>query len=291
MTVGSKIRTYLISWLTPYARDTLWRVGFEAFLSQSQLQAKTYEIDSVGGTFFASYPLSSYWTAGTKYRAKHAKIDVSHDVGIGEKQAAKGTGNISAVSASLNYDSTDHMMKPHNGLRSLFEIEFAGVGGDFAFFKYSYVNSFYQNLWRHGIMKYRWEARAIQPVMWTSRAAKIPLSERFFIGGENSVRGYRAFALGPKYANGDPQGGITYAVLSVEYLHEIFSVVDGFLFIDAGSISLREFWLPRFQMSYGIGFRIEVMNKIPITVGIGFPVNPEHRSQVQKFFFSMGGQF
>jgi len=291
VTVGSKQRTYLISWLTPYFRDSPWRVGFDGFLTQSQLQAKKYEIDSVGGSFFASYPLTSYWTVGTKYRFKHAKIDVSHNVSYQERQAQKGTGNISAASTSLNYDSTDHIAKPHRGLRSLLEIEFAGIGGDFAFLKYSYVNTFYQPLWKRGVMKYRWEARFIQPLMWTHTPQSIPLSERFFIGGENSVRGYKAFGLGPIYPNGDPKGGIGYSVLSLEYLQEIVSIVDGFLFIDAGSISLKKFHLPQYQMSYGVGLRIEVMNRVPITVGIGFPVNAVHRSQIQRFFFSMGGQF
>ncbi len=293
VTLGSKIRTYLMSWMTPYFRDTLWRTGFEAYVNQSQLEAKKYQIDSVGGSIFASYPLSAYWTVGTKYRAKHATIDVSHHgITHQEKEAHKGTGNTSAVSASLNYDSTDSMIKPHNGLRSYLEAEFAGLGGNFSFLKYSYVNAFYQQLWPHGIMKYRWEARFIQPIWWTAAAKEIPLSERFFLGGENSVRGFRAFDMGPHYKKtGDPKGGIAYSVLSVEYLHEILKIVDGFVFIDAGSISMKKFNLPHLQLTYGGGLRIEVMNRMPITVGIGFPVNPQHRKQVQKFYFSMGGQF
>ncbi len=289
--LGSKQRTYLISWLTPYFRDTLWRVGFEAFVSQSQLQAKKYEIDSVGGSLFASYPLTPYWTLGTKYRAKHTKTDVFHGASRQERKAGKEKGNISAVSLSLNFDSTDHITKPHNGFRSLMEAEFAGVGGNFSFLKYSYVNSLYQQLWRRGIMKYRWEARFIQPIWWTSGAQDLPLGERFFIGGENSVRGYKAFDLGDHYHNGDPTGGITSSILSIEYLQEIFSILDLFGFIDAGAISLKKFHINGYQMSYGVGVRVEVMNRMPITVGIGFPVNPRHHSQVQKVFFSMGGHF
>lgn len=291
VTLGSKQRSYVMSWLTPYFRETLWRVGFEVFLSQSQLQAKKYEIDSVGGSLFASYPLTPFWTFGTKYRVKHASIDVFHGAPTQEKRASKGTGNISAVSVSLNFDSTDHITKPHNGFRSLMEVEFAGVGGNFSFLKYNYVNSFYQHLWRNGTMKYRWEARFIQPIWWTSAAEDIPLSERFFIGGQNSVRGYREFDLGPHYHNGDPKGGISTSILSLEYNHEIFSILDGFLFIDAGAISQRKFRINQYQMSYGFGFRIEVMNRMPITVGYGIPVRPKHHSQVQHFFFSMGGQF
>ncbi len=290
--IGNKQRSYLMSWMTPYFRDTLWRVGFEALLTQkSHLQAKDYEIDSIGGSLFASYPLSAYWTVGTKYRIKYADIDPKHNISKKEEETKKGTGTTSAISASLNYDSTDSIMKPHNGLRTYLEAEFAGVGGKFSFLKYSYVNTFYQELWRHGIMKYRWEAKFIQPIWWTNSADDIPESERFFLGGENSVRGYRAFALGPKFPSGDPQGGITSSVLSVEYLHEIFSIVDGFLFIDAGSISLGKFQITEYQMSYGLGVRVEIMNRVPITVGYGIPVNPKHHSQVHKFFFSMGGQF
>ncbi len=199
VTLGAKVRTYLISWMTPYFRDTLWRTGFEAYINQSQLEAKNYQIDSLGGSIFASYPLSAYWTLGTKYRAKHAKIDVAHGVSRDEKHAKEGTGNVSAISASINYDSTDSMIKPHNGLRSYLEAEFAGLAGDFSFLKYSYVNSFYQELWPHGIMKYRWEARFLHPILWTSNPTQISLSERFFLGGENSVRGFKAFDMGPHY--------------------------------------------------------------------------------------------
>ncbi|GAM26814.1 hypothetical protein SAMD00019534_099890 [Acytostelium subglobosum LB1] len=183
------------------------------------------------------------------------------------------------------------MIKPHNGLRTLLELEFAGVGGNVSFLKYSYVNTFYQQLWRHGVMKYRWEARFVQPTWWTSSVEDIPKGERFFLGGENSVRGYRAFDLGSRYSNGDPIGGISASVISVEYLHEILSILDGFLFIDAGSISRKKFNIQRYNMSYGAGIRLEVMHRMPITVGIGFPVNAKHNSQIERVFFSMGGQF
>jgi outer membrane protein insertion porin family len=97
--------------------------------------------------------------------------------------------------------------------------------------------------------------------------------------------------MGPHFGNGDPKGGISYSVLSVEYLHELLPIVDVFVFADAGSISLEKFNLPNLQLSYGAGLRIEVMNRMPITVGYGIPVNPKHKSQVQRFYFSMGGQF
>lgn len=291
VTLGAKQRAYTISWLTPYFQDTLWKIGFDAFLSQSHLQAKKYEIDSFGGSVNASYPLNAYWSFGTKYRFKHAKIDVAHGASQKEQQTEKGTGNVSAIGASLSFDSTDSIIKPHKGFRSGMETEFAGVGGNFAFLKYSYVNNYYQQLWKRGIMKYRWELRFIQPLLWTNKPENIPVSERFFLGGENSVRGYKPFDLGDHFSNGDPMGGISASVLSIEYLQEIFRMLDAFTFVDAGSIKLKTFHLAQYKMSWGFGVRLEVMNRMPIILGLGFPVNPDSKDQVQKFFFSMGGQF
>jgi len=313
VTLGSAVRTYLISWMTPYFKDTLWRVGFEAYINQSQLEAKDYEIDSLGGSIFASYPLSAYWTAGTKYRAKHAKIDVAHGVGRSENDARERVGNVSAISGSINYDSTDNMLKPHNGLRSFVEAEFSGLAGNFYFLKYSYVNTFYQELWPHGIMKYRWEARFLQPILSTSKPEQISRSERWFIGGESTVRGFKPYNMGPHYkkkshhkktkkgkaadsdkdSDSNPKGGISYTVMSVEYLHELLKIVDGFVFIDAGTISMKRFNLPNLQFTFGGGLRIEVMNRMPIIVGFGIPVNLQKKRSYQQdiFYFSMGGQF
>lgn len=291
-TLGAKQRSYTLAWLTPYFRDTLWRVGFDLFLSQSRLQAKKFEIDSFGGSLSASYPLTAYWAFGTKYRVKHATYDISHQAGRAERDEKKGAGTISAVSVSLNYDSVDNAMKPHNGFRSLLETEFAGLGGHASFLQYKYFNTYYSQLWSRGIMKYRWELRFIQPVWWTKTPDDIPYSERIFYGGESSVRGYKPFDIGGHFEKThDPIGGISGSLLSVEYLQEIFSFFDAFAFIDAGSVKLKTFHLAQYKWSYGVGARIEVMNRMPITVGIGFPVNPDSKDQVQKFFFSMGGQF
>jgi outer membrane protein insertion porin family len=291
VTLGNKVRNYVMTWITPYFRETLWSVGFEGFVNQSQLQAKKYEIDSLGGSVFANYPLSPYWRLGTKYRAKHASMDVSRHAPKAERKDGTKANNISAVSTSLNFDSTDHMTKPHRGFRSLMEVEFAGLGGTFSFLKYSYVNSYYQQLWRRGVIKYRWEAKFIQPAWWSTDPTKFPDSERFFIGGLNSVRGYKDYNIGKHYHNGDPVGGISTSILSLEYNHEILPILDAFVFIDAGSLSMKKFEINKYLMSYGIGVRVEIMNRMPITVGYGQPVNRPHGTGKQKVFFSMGGQF
>jgi outer membrane protein insertion porin family len=291
VSVGAKQRAYSLSWMTPYFRDTLWRIGFDINATQSTLQSKDYKIDTAGGSIFASYPLNNLWAFGTKYRLKNNFTRVSSSVPSEEQKDASSSGLVSAISTSLTFDSTDSGFKPHRGFRSFLEAEFAGVGADFYFWRIGYINAYYTPLWSRGIMKYRCDARFIDPFGSTVNANKVPMSERFFLGGENTVRGYKAFDLGPHFKNGDPTGGISSFLLSVEYLQEVFKFLDLFVFTDAGSISMERFEIDTLRLSYGFGARIEMLNRVPIVLGMGFPVNPSGKSEVRKFFFSMGGQF
>ncbi|HSX03713.1 MAG TPA: outer membrane protein assembly factor BamA [Rhabdochlamydiaceae bacterium] len=288
---GVKQRSYSVSWLTPYFLETLWRLGFEVNATHSQLQSQDYDIDTYGLSVYASYPLTPYWTFGTRYRIRNADISVDLPSEKEERQQDRGSGIISGLSASIGYDSTDSALKPHNGLRSILDAEIVGLGGHADFFRMGFINNWYTQLWRKGIMKYHFDVRFILPFGITSKPLEIPISERFFLGGVGSVRGYRDFDLGPHFSNRDPTGGISSSLISVEYLQEVFKFLDLFAFIDAGSVSLNRFDLGTYRMSYGFGARVDVMNKLPLILGLGFPVNPKNKHQVRKFFFSMGGQF
>lgn len=289
--IGAKQRTYTVSWLTPYFRDSLWRVGFDVSESHSRLISKDYDINTFGFSLYASYPLNYYWTYGTKYRFRNSQIHVPKHSSHQERSQGSHEGVISGIGTSISFDSTDSAVKPHNGFRSSLEAEFVGLFGDYTFTRFAYVNTYYTQLWKHGIMKYRWDMRFICPVFKTHKSSDIPLSERFFIGGLNTVRGYRDFDLGPHFEGGDPMGGVSATVLSIEYLHELFSFMDGFLFADAGSISMQRFNFDTFRCTAGFGARLELINRVPIILGMGFPLNRQEGANVRKFFFSMGGQF
>ncbi len=289
---GSKQRTYTISWLNPYFRDSLWRVGFDVSESHSTLITKDYDINTFGFSLNASYPLNYYWTFGTKYRFRNSQVHVPKHSSKEERKQGSHEGVISGIGSSISFDSTDSAVKPHNGFRSSLEAEMVGVWGDYNFLRLAYVNNYYTQLWRRGIMKYRWDMRFIQPVIKTDNETDIPLSERFFIGGLNTVRGYKDFDLGPHFEKtGDPKGGVSATVLSIEYLQEVFPFMDAFVFADAGSISMKNFHFNTFRCTAGFGVRLELINRVPVILGLGWPLNRQEGAEVRKFFFSMGGQF
>ncbi len=306
-TFGSRNQNYMASWLNPYFLDTPWRLGFEFSATvKNDLQSKDYNIATYNFGTFVSYPLSPYLAYGFKYRVKNYDIDLPKSITRAEGNEDKITkssrnGILSGMGASLIYDSTDSAIKPHRGLRSTLEGEVVGLGGDSFFFRTATVNNYYTPLWRRGYMKYKVDFRFIVPYGKTSDFEDIPLSERFFLGGVASVRGYKDFILGPRFekekkgkkskrAFSDPTGGISSSLITMECVQEILPMLDVFAFMDAGYVSDQVFGFGEYKMSYGIGTNIDILGKMPITLGYGFPINPS-RKQTKQFFFSFGGQF
>ncbi|MGE0198276.1 MAG: outer membrane protein assembly factor BamA [Simkaniaceae bacterium] len=301
--IGSKQQSYTIAWMDPYFRDTLWRFGFDLNYSKSRLQSDDYHVDAFGGSIFGSYPLTAYWTYGWKVRLRNSIIKI-HGIENEEAQRERhNSGLVGGIGNSLSFDSTDNAFKPHRGFRSIMEIELGGVNRHsdaeelFPYFRVGYLNNYYYPVWRRGTLKLRWDFKFLCP-FGQGNPTLMPLSERFFLGGETTVRGYKPYIIGPKFKKGDgvedsddPMGGVSSALLSIEYMQQIFPMLDLFAFFDGGSVSLQRFDIPDFRMSYGVGARIELANRVPIILGMGFPINPESKDDVKRFFISMGGQF
>jgi outer membrane protein insertion porin family len=310
-TAGKKQNNVLVSWMNPYVNDSLWRLGVELSQTYSKLQ-KNVKVITYGGSVTANYPLSNFWTAGMRERLRHSNDSLSIDpldnsaiarqsVEIVKDQLDQ-KGLISAISGNLSYDSVDNSYKPHRGWRSYFESELAGVGGNYQFAKFQYINSIYFPIWKNGTLKLRGDFKFLARFGKTNKQ-KIPYSERFFLGGDRDMRGYKPFLLGPvvELQNSEgkfettqtPYGGLTSGLVSLEFNQEIFRMLDAFIFFDAGSVSFDQFDYREIRTTAGGGIRLDIGNRTPIMIGWGYAFNKQDRKEekTQPFFFSMGGTF
>jgi outer membrane protein insertion porin family len=310
-TLGKKQNNILVSWMNPYVNDTHWRLGVELSRSFSRLQ-KDVVVVTYGGSVYTNYPLTNYWTVGMRQRVRHSKDNLEIDpidnspiatASADEmKRLLSQDGLISAFSGNLSYDSLDNIYKPRRGWRSYFEAEVAGIGGKYDFFKVGYTNSIYFPVCAKGTLKLRGDFKYIVPFGKTTKDT-VPYSERFFLGGENTVRGYKPYLLGPlvellnaqgqKQLTKTPYGGLSSTLFSLEYNHEVIRILDIFAFFDVGSLTFGEFDLRQFRPATGVGLRLDIGNRTPIMVGWGIPLvkKDRHEGKWQKVFFSMGGQF
>lgn len=296
--IGSRETSYLLQWTKPYFLDTPWIVGFDLEKANNRILSRAYSIKTWGGNVHAIYIVNDFLKHDFFYRGIKTRVSIRDSANIFLEQEAKIHGFISAVGGSFIYDSTDCARRPTCGFRSRLLTELAGVGGNFQFMKFGYYNTLYYPLSKRDTLKFRAEVQFIHTYGHT-RPETLPMSERLFLGGETTVRGYRNFIIGPLFGNNEPRGGLSAYLLSEEWQHNLLRApcVDAFAFVDAGFVSFSEFTIGRPAASVGFGLRVEAMRNMPITVGLGFPIHPAARingqtvSLAQRFFFSMGGCF
>ncbi len=115
----------------------------------------------------------------------------------------------------------------------------------------------------------------------------VPITFRFFTGGDNSVRGYAYQSLGPKDAQGDVVGGKHLLVGSIELERAIGTNWGAAVFYDTGN-AFDDFDSLNLAQSAGVGVRYytpvgPIRLDIARQVGVS---DPEYR-----FHFTIGMQF
>lgn len=289
--IGQKRTSYHIAWSKPHFNDSPWTFGFEINRAQNRGFSDDYNVYSTGLTLFGYYTLNAFTRLSTHYRIKDSEIKTFEGASEEVENQRHYDGTISAAGFGINYDSTNDIMRPTCGLRSSLDFELAGLGGEHFFASLFYTNSYYISTSSRGVIKYRLDFKYIFPFN-RSRATNIPLDERLYLGGPETIRGYRTYHVGPRFEKGEPLGGISSNLLSVEYDHQINKRLNGFAFIDSGQLSLDKFGFGDYRGSFGFGTRFKFfMNGPPITIGFGFPICPESSSDVKHFFFNLGVKF
>jgi len=218
----------------------------------------------------------------------------------------KGTSLTSAIIPSLSFDNRNHFFAPTEGSKSSLALKLAGLGGDNQF-----VKNDAQIRWYHPVFQdFKWgKDFAVMlggnlgyGVAWArfNGSDDLPLSDRYFPGGMNSVRGFEQRSLGPRQCKqdkpdcSDPEavGGSKQLIMNAE-LH--FPVLEkwglrGFTFFDQGqafsasdNISIGDL-----KRSLGIGALWQSPFG-PLKVSLGFALNADEFDNTEILGFSFGG--
>ena len=102
----------------------------------------------------------------------------------------------------------------------------------------------------------------------------LPASERFFAGGDTTVRGFSLDRLGSAEtitASGFPRGGNGLVVLNAELRVGVLDTVDAVTFMDAGNVFLRASDVDVTDLRPAAGFGVHYRSPIgPVRVELGF---------------------
>ncbi|MBP2656101.1 MAG: surface antigen, partial [Firmicutes bacterium] len=182
---------------------------------------------------------------------------------------AENFGLTRSVALSRVYDSRDNVFNPTQGTRLSVTGEFAGrgLGGDFNFNKYTVEDRNYFKVGHSQVIATR--------LMAGYAEGNMPLSQKFSLGGSDSLRGY----------NDDQFTGKKMLASTIEYRFPVAKKVEGVLFGDLGNAwDNGGYTLSDLKGDVGVGIRLNT------------PLGPIRLDYARgenggKTSFSFGGQF
>ena len=90
---------------------------------------------------------------------------------------------------------------------------------------------------------------------WVDDFFELPPSERFFTGGDTTIRGYEFEELGPEDDAGEVIGGTYLGIMSFEYEQAVTQNWSGAAFIDAGNAFGGKGSSTGIRLGIGLGIR------------------------------------
>jgi outer membrane protein insertion porin family len=205
-----------------------------------------------------------------------------------ELQDQEGTTITSMVSGGLVRDSRDSASVASKGGQFAVNADFAGLGGDNQFVKLVGSLSHFQPIWFDHILAGRVEAGYLTG--WGGQES--PLFERFFLGGPNTLRGWKFRQISPVDSSGQQTGGNSEVLGNLEYIIPLPFNLRLAFFVDVGNVYgfSTPFNITNLKADVGAGIRW-VSPFGPIRVDYGLKITREAGEDIGAIQFSVGSPF
>jgi len=201
--------------------------------------------------------------------------------------AERGSYLISKLGLLLTYDTRNSGKLPNAGQSTTISAEVATPPGDTEFYKTELRTAWYfKGFSTNHVLEIVSKAGVVSPWGDTTR---VPIFERWFLGGMYSLRGYRYETVGPLDSLGEALGGDTYWFASAEYSIPLAPIVRYAFFYDIGDVYPGAFSLNPgpgrkfFNDDVGMGVRIilPIGGGTPLRLDYGVPI--VHDATATKF--------
>ncbi len=199
---------------------------------------------------------------------------------------------LSVLSLSPFFDTRDSLFWPGSGTLARIKAEWSDewLGSQLDYVRLLGTLARYHTLSDPLVLAWAYRTGLIFPAGDTDT---IPIQERFFNGGESSVRSFKESQLGPKDAAGEPLGGEAFNVLSVELRYRFARSWQAALFADAGNVAAQVDDWGRFSgLGYAVGAGLRWLLPIgPIRLDLGVNPDPGPGEDDYRLHFSVGSAF
>jgi len=292
---GSSSR-YNLGYTNPHLNDSALSWGLDLFSTEREFDDYTKE--SVGGGLRVGYPIFGKWRIYGNYSFTDTDLtDVSENASFIIKESVD-LNITSAVKVSLVRDTRNRLYGASAGSRNVFSVKFAGgpLGGDAQFTKVEGSSGWYFPMPFKTVFHIKGSAGQV----FENEEGSLPIYERFYLGGLNSVRGFEFGKISPTRLNdagvSERVGGDKMWYTNTEIIFPLLETqgLNGLVFYDVGQVmDDDENWGDATEnIKNAVGLGIQWLSPMgPLSVVLGFNLDPLDDEDDSVWDFSVGGTF
>ncbi len=272
--VGTRRSDLEFSFTEPWLFQRRLALGLDLFRSEKRFLSSDYDQRNTGGAVSLTQPAGRFGRFRLAYSLEEISIfNVSSSASDRIREEA-GDRLKSALNLTLSRDTRDRVFVPTRGNRAELSLSYAGgaLGGDTDL--YSIESSFvqYVPVWSNHVLSLRTRVGVVDA---HSGADRVPIFDRYFLGGATTIRGFKFRDVGPRDDRGDTIGGRSLAFASAEYTIPIGGPFRAAVFYDVGLVDAEAYsFRADPHSSWGIGLRVDVP-MLPLRFDYSWPLQAD----------------
>jgi outer membrane protein insertion porin family len=178
------------------------------------------------------------------------------------------------VSVALDFDGVDNRLLPTRGQKAFARVDRVddGLGADVSFTRLRVGAGVFVPL----TDRLRWTLELESGWLWPGEgSAAVPVPERFFLGGYDTVRSFRESRLGARDASGALRGGEFKNFARTELVVRAVEPLDVALFADAGNLGTEVSHWDLDDMRYALGLALRLAAQATGPIVLSAAWNPD----------------
>ena len=282
-----------LRYLVPSLADSDYSLTEEARYQRQDLTTQAFDLDRM---LFGSY-LFRQFSSGISMSAGHSlALDHLFNVEPGAIIGPLDDGfvRLSFLSSVIKFDHRDNPLLPNSGYTMTLEpkLSLEAIGSEANFATILAKTTRIVPLTPLGprfSLGLGASAGISQPFGDTT---EIPITQRFYLGGRTTVRGFRENSLGPLGSDGAVIGGDTLLAAKTQFQYLLFDSFSTHLFMDLGNVFLRHESFELSDIREGVGGGFQYLSPIgPIGFDVGHPIDRQEGEPSVRVHFSVGSVF
>ncbi len=280
-----------LSYTDPRLFDSNVSAGIDAF--NWTREYTDYTKDSWGGGLRFGHHLWEQWRIFYGYTWSNTTLsDISEDASDFILRS-KDINVTSSIRVSVSRDTRNRRFNPSTGSKNVFSIKYAGgiLGGDAEFTKIEGTTSWYFPMPFSTVLHFK----AAAGQAFENEDDKLPVYENFYLGGMNSIRGFRSSSVSPiDPTNDEKYGGdkMWYSTLEVNFPLLTEAGLYGVAFTDVGNVYAAEDNWEFSEIKKSAGLGVNWMSPMgPLRLIWAYNLDKKEGDEDATWDFAMGGNF